>query len=40
VLIVAGVLAGALGWFLRATRFGIAVRAVAQNPDTARLMGV
>lgn len=40
VLIMAGVLAGALGWFLRATRFGIAVRAVAQNADSARLMGV
>ncbi len=40
VLIVAAVLAAALGWFLRASRFGTAVRAVAQNSDSARLMGV
>lgn len=40
VLLVAGVAAGFLGWFLQTTRFGIAVRAVAQNAETARLMGV
>ena len=40
VLVVAGVLAGGLGRFLRASRFGTAVRAVAQNSDSARLMGV
>lgn len=40
VLIVAGVAAGVLGWFLQTTRFGIAVRAVAQNAETSRLMGV
>ncbi|HET7718722.1 MAG TPA: ABC transporter permease, partial [Acidimicrobiales bacterium] len=32
--------AAALGWFLRATRFGTAIRAVASNPEAARLMGV
>lgn len=36
----AGVSALGLGWFLQQTRFGIAVRAVAQNAESARLMGV
>lgn len=40
VLVVAGIAAGVLGWFLQTTRFGIAVRAVAQNAETSRLMGV
>ncbi|HEX4979566.1 MAG TPA: ABC transporter permease [Acidimicrobiales bacterium] len=40
VLIVAAGLAGGLAVFLKASRFGIAIRAVAQNADSARLMGV
>lgn len=40
VLVIAAVAAIGLGWFLRATRFGTAIRAVAGNPDAARLMGV
>lgn len=40
IFVVAAVLAAALGWFLRATRFGLAVRAVAENAESARLMGV
>ncbi|MFZ6003223.1 MAG: ABC transporter permease [Actinomycetota bacterium] len=40
IFVVAAVLAAALGWFLRATRFGLAVRAVAENGEAARLMGV
>lgn len=40
VIIIAGVVAGALGAFLKRTRFGTAVRAVAQNAESARLMGV
>lgn len=36
----AGVTAMGLGWFLVATRLGTAIRAVAQNADAARLMGV
>ena len=40
VFFLAGAAALGLGWFLRATRLGTAVRAVAQNADTARLMGV
>jgi branched-chain amino acid transport system permease protein len=39
-LLLAAVSAAGLGWFLKATRFGTAVRAVASNPETARLMGV
>lgn len=40
VLVIAGVSALGLAWFLRTTRFGTAIRAVAGNPDAARLMGV
>ena len=29
-----------LGWFLKTTRFGTAIRAVASNPEASRLMGV
>jgi len=39
-LVLAAASSGALGWFLRATRFGTAIRAVASNPEAARLMGV
>lgn len=31
---------GALGWFLRSTSYGVAIRASADNGDRARLMGV
>lgn len=34
------VLVGALIWLLRATRVGIAIRAVAENPEAAGLMGI
>jgi branched-chain amino acid transport system permease protein len=34
------VLAGGLFALMRGTRFGLAIRAVAENPDTAALMGV
>lgn len=40
ILVLAAVAAIALGWFLRASRFGSAIRAVASNPEAARLMGV
>ena len=40
VLAIAAASALSLGWFLRSTRFGTAIRAVAANPDAARLMGV
>lgn len=40
ILVLAALSAGLLGWFLKTTRFGTAIRAVAGNPDTARLMGV
>jgi len=39
-LVLAAASAAGLGWFLKATRFGTAIRAVASNPETARLMGV
>lgn len=38
-LLVVPVLAG-LAWFLTRTRFGLRIRSVADNPDTARLVGV
>ncbi|HVT77816.1 MAG TPA: ABC transporter permease [Acidimicrobiales bacterium] len=40
VVVMAAVLASALGAFLKRTRFGTAVRAVAQNAEASRLMGV
>jgi ABC-type branched-subunit amino acid transport system ATPase component/ABC-type branched-subunit amino acid transport system permease subunit len=40
VLIVVPVLIIALGLFLTKTRFGLAVRASASNPDTARVFGI
>jgi len=40
VLVTAAVLAAALAWFLERTRFGVAVRAVAQDPEAARLHGI
>ena len=40
VLVTAAVLAAALAWFLDRTRFGTAVRAVAQDPEAARLHGI
>lgn len=40
VLMIAAASALGLAWFLRTTRFGTAIRAVAGNPDAARLMGV
>ncbi len=36
----AAVLVAALEWVLRATRFGLAVRAVTEHPEAARAMGV
>ena len=39
VLAVIPVLIGALAWFISRTRFGLAVRASATNPDTARVYG-
>lgn len=40
VLVTAAISAGALAWFLERTRFGTAVRAVAQDPEAARLHGI
>lgn len=40
VLVTAAVLAAVLAWFLERTRFGTAVRAVAQDPEAARLHGI
>ena len=39
VLAVVPVLIGVLAWFISRTRFGLAVRASASNPDTARVYG-
>ena len=39
VLVVVPVLIAALAWFVTRTRFGLAVRASASNPDTARVYG-
>ena len=36
----AAVLVAALEWIMRATRFGLAVRAVTEHPEAARAMGV
>ena len=40
VLVTAAVAAAVLAWFLERTRFGTAVRAVAQDPEAARLHGI
>lgn len=37
---VAAAIAGGFWWFLKRTRGGLAIRAAAQNPDAARLMGI
>ena len=39
-LVLAPVLLAGLGWFLRHHRMGIAIRAAADDPDTARLEGI
>jgi branched-subunit amino acid ABC-type transport system permease component len=39
-LVIAAVLVAALEWTMRATRFGLAVRAVTEHPEAARAMGV
>ena len=39
-LVLAPVLLAVLGWFLRHHRMGIAIRAAADDPDTARLEGI
>ena len=39
VLVVVPILIGVLAWFMARTRFGLAVRACASNPDTARVYG-
>jgi branched-subunit amino acid ABC-type transport system permease component len=39
-MVLSVVLMGGLGFFLARTRWGMAIRAVAQNVDSARLMGV
>jgi branched-chain amino acid transport system permease protein len=40
ILVAAGIMASGLAWFLQRTRFGTAIRAVAQNSEAARLTGV
>ena len=39
-LFIAGLMTGGLGWLLRATRFGRAIRATAQHRGAAQLLGV
>jgi branched-chain amino acid transport system permease protein len=39
-MVVAPVVLAALTWFLRATHYGVAIRAAADNGDRARLLGV
>jgi ABC-type branched-subunit amino acid transport system ATPase component/ABC-type branched-subunit amino acid transport system permease subunit len=39
-LAVLPLLVGGLAWFLERTRYGVAVRAAADNPDAARLAGI
>jgi branched-subunit amino acid ABC-type transport system permease component len=39
-LVIAAALVAALEWMMRATRFGLAVRAVTEHPEAARAMGV
>ena len=40
IVIVVPVVVAALGWFLRRSRAGTAVRAAAENPERARLVGI
>ena len=39
-LVLAPVLLGSLGWFLRHHRMGVGIRAAADDPDTAQLAGI
>ena len=39
-LFIAGLMTAGLGWLLRSTRFGRAIRATAQHRDAAQLLGV
>jgi ABC-type branched-subunit amino acid transport system ATPase component/ABC-type branched-subunit amino acid transport system permease subunit len=40
ILVLTPVIVGAVFWFLRFSRFGIAIRAAAANPDRARTVGI
>ncbi len=40
ILAASGVLVGALLWLVRGTRLGLAIRAMAEKPDAAALMGI
>ena len=40
ILVASFVLVGGLVWLLRGTRLGLAIRAMAENPDAAGLMGI
>lgn len=40
ILAASGVLVGLLLWLVRGTRLGLAIRAMAENPDAAALMGI
>jgi branched-subunit amino acid ABC-type transport system permease component len=40
ILLVAGLLIGCVAWLLTRSKFGLAIRATAMNPDAASLMGV
>ena len=40
ILVIAGILIGAMAWVLKRTRFGLAIRATAMNREAAMLMGV
>ena len=40
ILLACVLLAGGLLWLMRATRLGLAIRAMAERPDTAALMGI
>ncbi|HXA27956.1 MAG TPA: ABC transporter permease [Candidatus Angelobacter sp.] len=39
-MVVAPIVLGGLTWFLRATHYGVAIRAAADNGDRARLLGI